>query len=210
MEFIVSANDHTIKLWDLKKGNLVKTLLGHSNCVNSVAFSPDCNLIVSGSSDKSIKLWDKKIGKSFKTLLNDQNFDVCNLESNSESYNFCNSIAISPEHSKLSCCNSLFINVLGLSEIYKRFFLENKAIFSDNSNIIQYVEKIMENKETKENEKNIEGMETKKSHNLSLNLKKENENNFEVTNKSDIEQIKVTIKKKMIFQKKDVFHLNVI
>ena len=30
----------------------------HSNCVSSVAFSPDGKTIVSGSTDKTIKVWD--------------------------------------------------------------------------------------------------------------------------------------------------------
>ena len=30
----------------------------HSDCINSVAFSPDGTKIVSGSGDKTIKVWD--------------------------------------------------------------------------------------------------------------------------------------------------------
>jgi WD40 repeat protein len=30
----------------------------HSDCINSVAFSPDGTKIVSGSHDKTIKVWD--------------------------------------------------------------------------------------------------------------------------------------------------------
>ena len=30
----------------------------HSDCVNSVGFSPDGKKIVSGSSDQTIKVWD--------------------------------------------------------------------------------------------------------------------------------------------------------
>ena len=30
----------------------------HSDCINSVAFSPDGTKIVSGSNDKTIKVWD--------------------------------------------------------------------------------------------------------------------------------------------------------
>ena len=33
----------------------------HSNCINSVAFSPDGTKIVSGSKDGTIKVWDSGV-----------------------------------------------------------------------------------------------------------------------------------------------------
>ncbi len=43
-------------------------LAGHTNWVNSVAFSPDGNTIVSGSGDATIKLWDVETGTLKATL----------------------------------------------------------------------------------------------------------------------------------------------
>jgi WD40 repeat protein len=40
-------------LWDAKKGKQLRELQGHTDCVFSVAFSPDGNQIVSGSFDQS-------------------------------------------------------------------------------------------------------------------------------------------------------------
>jgi WD40 repeat protein len=39
----------------------MKTITGHGNWVNSVAFSPDGKTLASGSSDNTIKLWGVKI-----------------------------------------------------------------------------------------------------------------------------------------------------
>ncbi|MGD1717194.1 hypothetical protein ACP6PK_28035, partial [Dapis sp. BLCC M172] len=47
----------TVKLWKTD-GTLVTTLQGHNNFVNAVAFSPDGELIASGSRDETIKLWN--------------------------------------------------------------------------------------------------------------------------------------------------------
>jgi predicted NACHT family NTPase len=44
------------------------TLSGHTDYVNSVAFSPDGRLLASGSSDKTIKLWDVATGSLVRTL----------------------------------------------------------------------------------------------------------------------------------------------
>ena len=45
------------------------TLYGHTGAVSSVSFSPDQQLIVSGSSDNTIKIWDANSGIEIKTLI---------------------------------------------------------------------------------------------------------------------------------------------
>ena len=47
---------------------MLKSFEGHSYSVNSVAFSPDGQSILSGSKDKTIKLWDKGSGKMLKSF----------------------------------------------------------------------------------------------------------------------------------------------
>jgi WD40 repeat protein len=60
--------DKTIKLWEVKSGNLIRTLTGHTNHVISVSFSPDGSMLASGSGDKTIKLWEVKSGNLIRTL----------------------------------------------------------------------------------------------------------------------------------------------
>ena len=40
----------------------MRTLTGHSDLVQSVAFSREAKLIVSGSSDKLVKIWNAETG----------------------------------------------------------------------------------------------------------------------------------------------------
>ena len=64
---VASAGGHnTIKLWNLRE-NTVKTLTGHKEKVNSVAFSPDGRLLVSGSEDGTLKIWDVSRWQSIGT-----------------------------------------------------------------------------------------------------------------------------------------------
>ncbi|MDZ8184609.1 MAG: serine/threonine-protein kinase [Nostoc sp. ChiSLP02] len=60
--------DNTIKLWDVNTGKEIRTLAGHSNWVNSVAFSPDGKLLVSGSADCTIRLWQVNTGIEIQTF----------------------------------------------------------------------------------------------------------------------------------------------
>ncbi len=43
-----------IKLWNVETGQEIKSLVGHSNVVTSVAFSPDGETVVSGSLDNDM------------------------------------------------------------------------------------------------------------------------------------------------------------
>ncbi|MFM6437739.1 MAG: WD40 repeat domain-containing protein, partial [Microcystis panniformis] len=60
---VSGSRDNTIKLWNVKTGQEIRTLKGHDDFVQSVNFSPDGKTLVSGSWDKTIKLWDVETGK---------------------------------------------------------------------------------------------------------------------------------------------------
>ena len=47
-----------MKLWDISKGTLLKTLGEHTTSVHAVAFSPDGKLHASGDIDRVVKLWN--------------------------------------------------------------------------------------------------------------------------------------------------------
>ena len=51
-----AGDDQTIKLWNLQNNTAI-TLRGHTARVNSVAFSPDGQMLASGSQDRTLKLW---------------------------------------------------------------------------------------------------------------------------------------------------------
>ncbi|MBN3870961.1 hypothetical protein [Nostoc sp. JL33] len=60
------AADKTLE--NVAIGGQIHTLQGHSNSVNSVAFSPNGKTLASGSNDNTIKLWDVGTGREIYTL----------------------------------------------------------------------------------------------------------------------------------------------
>ena len=54
-------------LWGQTQGEQLKTLLGHSNYVNCLAYSPDGAILASGSADRTVKLWNPDTGRLIAT-----------------------------------------------------------------------------------------------------------------------------------------------
>jgi WD40 repeat protein len=64
----VKETDHiepagTICLWDIASGKEVRRFDGHQSSINSLIFSKDNRLLLSGSTDRTARLWDLESGK---------------------------------------------------------------------------------------------------------------------------------------------------
>ena len=67
-KYILTAGDNTIKLWDLKTLEVVKTYEESSTIVSGASFNDDEKLIISSSWDNSCKIWDSSSGKIIESF----------------------------------------------------------------------------------------------------------------------------------------------
>jgi len=57
-----------IKIFDNEANKCIQILVGHTDTILSVAFSPDNQHIATASEDKTVKIWDIATGKCIRTL----------------------------------------------------------------------------------------------------------------------------------------------
>ncbi|MGZ5465090.1 MAG: pentapeptide repeat-containing protein [Thermoanaerobaculia bacterium] len=60
--------DETLKVWDARTGQGLRTLARHGDSVTACAWSPDGTQLLSGSEDKTLKVWDARTGQELRTL----------------------------------------------------------------------------------------------------------------------------------------------
>jgi WD40 repeat protein len=56
------SNDNTVKIWDARSRELIRTLEGHLAPVRGVAFSPDGKVLATGDEDGNLKFWNPQTG----------------------------------------------------------------------------------------------------------------------------------------------------
>jgi general transcriptional corepressor TUP1 len=65
---ITGAEDHVVKVWDVRNRTVKYKLCGHDTDIYSVDASANSQFIISGSGDKKAKLWSLETGKLLSTL----------------------------------------------------------------------------------------------------------------------------------------------
>jgi WD40 repeat protein/DNA-binding SARP family transcriptional activator len=66
--FATTSQDKTAKIWDAKTGQLLLTLIGHTDQVAGIVYSPDGKRIATTSDDHTAKVWDATTGQLLLTL----------------------------------------------------------------------------------------------------------------------------------------------
>lgn len=73
MQLASTSYDKTVKIWDLRKGDLIYTLNGHSGATSSVAFAQNGQYFSSGAQDSLVILWKSNClseKQTYKNALN--------------------------------------------------------------------------------------------------------------------------------------------
>ena len=73
-----------IKLWDIRDKNCTATLKGHKGHINSLAVSPDGNLLLSGAEDSHAKLWELRMGEKAIYTSNQHSGPILKVKFNPE------------------------------------------------------------------------------------------------------------------------------
>lgn len=65
-----SSRDKSIKMWEVKTGKCIATLIGHDNWVTDLVFHTSGKYLISVSDDKSMRVWDLITARCTRKLLN--------------------------------------------------------------------------------------------------------------------------------------------
>ncbi len=67
-QLLVTGVEHEICIWEIASGKLLFNHRGHTDWVVTLAFSPNGNILASGSHDGTVRLWNACTGQCLKTL----------------------------------------------------------------------------------------------------------------------------------------------
>ena len=81
---ISSSADRTIRIWNWRSGQCLKTLQGHNSWVWSVICSPCGRYLVSSSYDCTVKFWDVRTGDCLETHQGEESEVTLSFSPNSE------------------------------------------------------------------------------------------------------------------------------
>ena len=77
-EFIATgARDKKIRIFEVRSGRLVLTLVGHDNWVTDIHFHPNGKYLISTADDKSIRMWDLAYGRCYRKIYNAHDHFIC-------------------------------------------------------------------------------------------------------------------------------------
>ncbi len=89
----VGYGPYDVGLWDVRTGELLRTLPSRNNWVVAVEFSPDGKTLASGEGDSAVRLWDVATGKALRVFgMGSQN-----------SSDYCYSVSFDPSGQLLAC-----------------------------------------------------------------------------------------------------------
>ncbi len=68
-----------LRLWNVRTGECIAVLAGHTNRIRSLCFSPDGTFLASGSDDGTIMLWNIATLQHVKILKSERPYERMNI-----------------------------------------------------------------------------------------------------------------------------------